>query len=289
MPRLTSEPSPLVVAYQGVEGSYSHLAASRRYGGPAGGVSLIGHRSFRAAVEALRSGAAQHALLPIENSTAGSVHEVYDLLAAGELAITGEVVERVEHCLLGLPGAALAGLDAVLSHPQALSQCEEFLRAHPALEARAAFDTAGAARTVRDAADPALAAIASRAAAEVYGLTVLAKGIQSQQANFTRFVELTRGGAAPAGPGPHKTSLLVTLPHLPGSLAGALQVFAARGVNLTKLESRPIPEETWEYRFYLDVEGDAAADPLAAALAELGRLPAEVRVLGSYPRAEGPA
>jgi chorismate mutase/prephenate dehydratase len=284
-------PEPLVVAYQGVEGSYSDLAATRRYASRPGGVRLVGCPTFRAAAEAVRSGTAACALLPIENSTAGSVHEVYDLLAAGGLTITGEAVERIEHCLLGLPGATVEGLRAVLSHPQALSQCEDFLRAHPWLEARPAFDTAGAARAVRGAGDPSLGAIAGRAAAAVYGLVVLAESIQSQEGNFTRFVELARAEArsAPprgqAGDGPRKTSLLLTLPHRPGALAAVLQALAARGANLTKLESRPLPAAPWEYRFYLDVEGDAAAEPLASALAEIVGLTAELRVLGSYPRA----
>ncbi len=292
--------SSLTVVYQGIEGSYSHLAARRRYVDRPGEVRLVGCDTFRAAAEAVRSGAAGRALLPIENSTAGSVHEVYDLLAAGGLTITGEAVERIEHCLLGLAGATVESLRAVLSHPQALSQCAEFLHAHPWLEARPAFDTAGAARAVRDAGDPALGAIAGRAAAAVYGLVVLAESIQSQEGNFTRFVELARAEtsavpppdvlgrpAAPAAAGPRKTSLLLTLPHRPGALAAVLQALAARGVNLTKLESRPIPATPWEYRFYLDVEGDAAAEPLAAALAALGGLTAELRILGSYRRATG--
>ncbi len=273
------------VAYQGIEGSYSYLAAARRYLGRPGGARLVGHDSFRAAAEALRSGAADRALLPIENSTAGSVHEVYDLLAEGGLAITSETVERIEHCLLGLPGTRVESLRAVLSHPQALRQCEDFFRAHPGIEERPAFDTAGAAREVSRAADPALGAIAGRGAAEVYGLAVLAERIQSQQDNFTRFLEVAREGAAASPGGALKTSLLLTLPHRPGALAAAVGALAARGVNLLKIESRPIPSAPWQYRFYLDVEGDAAAEPLAAALSELADLTTELRVLGSYPRA----
>src|SRR5436190_12521614 len=139
---------PLRIAYQGVEGSYSHLAAQRRYAGRPGGALLAGHDSFRGAADAVASGAADLALLPIENTTAGSINETYDLLAPGALHITGEVISAIEHCLLALPGVALAELRTVISHPQALAQCHELFARHPHLAARADLDTAGAARRV---------------------------------------------------------------------------------------------------------------------------------------------
>jgi chorismate mutase/prephenate dehydratase len=145
--------TPLRVAYQGAEGSYSHLAAQRRYAGRTGGVLLAGHETFRAAADAVLGGEADLALLPIENSTAGSINQTYDLLAEGHLVITGEEVAAIEHCLLALPGVELGEIRTAISHPQALAQCEAFFRAHPTIRPREEFDTAGAARKVREAGD----------------------------------------------------------------------------------------------------------------------------------------
>ena len=280
--------TPLRVAYQGTEGSYSHLAAQRRYAGRAGGVLLAGFDSFRQVAEAVLTGAADLALLPIENTTAGSINETYDLLAAGGLVITGEVVAAIEHCLLVLPGTTLADLRIVLSHPQALAQCEEFFRGHPAIRPQAEFDTAGAARKVQQLGDRSVAAIASAAAAPTYRLEILASGIQNRAENATRFVEVGLHPLPVAAGAAVKTSLaLVLMGDRPGVLGEALREFSQRGLNLTKLESRPIPGSPWSYRFYLDVEGHAATAPFPEALAGLEGLVTEVRVLGSYPAATG--
>ena len=179
------EDVPLRIAYQGVEGSYSHLTAQRRYGGRTGGALLTGHDSFRGAAEAVHTGVADLALLPIENTTAGSINETYDLLAPGILHITGEVVSSIEHCLLALPGVTLDELRVVLSHPQALAQCHDFFARHPQLTPRAEVDTAGSARKVAEAGIRSQAAIASAAAAKRYGLAILATGIQSAIGNAT--------------------------------------------------------------------------------------------------------
>lgn len=277
---------PLRVAYQGVEGSFSHLTAQRRYGGRKAGVLLTGHDTFRGAVAAVRDGAADFALLPIENTTAGSVHETYDLLAEGGVTITAEAVSQVEHCLLTLPGATLEALRTVISHPQALAQCEAFLRTIPWARTRAEFDTAGSARKVREGNDPTVAAIASESAARLYGLEVLRKGIQTQEGNYTRFVEIAREAVACPPGAACKTSLQIALAHKPGSLGEVLARFGARGVNLTRIESRPVLGSPWQYRFYLDLEGHAASEPVRAALEELKAVTTEVRVLGTYPRAE---
>lgn len=277
--------APLRVAYQGAEGSYSHLAAQGRYAGREGGALLTGHETFAEAAEAVRSGAVDRALLPIENTTAGSVHEVYDLLADGDLTITAELVSRIEHCLLALPGVRLDELRIVRSHPQALAQCAPFLRSLAGVRAETDFDTAGAARKVREAGDRTVAAIASEAAARTYGLDVLALGIQSQEGNFTRFVEVAREAATCQPDAVCKTSLLVTLDHRPGALGEALAALASRGVNLTRLESRPVPGEPFRYQFHLDLEGHAASGPVAAALADLGAAVRSLRILGTYPAA----
>ena len=274
--------APLRITYQGVEGSYSHLAAQRRYANRAGGALLSGHDSFRGAADAVISGAADLALLPIENSTAGSINEVYDLLAGGALHITGEVVSAIEHCLLALPGVALDELRIVMSHPQALSQCQALFAAHPHLAARPELDTAGAARRVRDAGDRTLGAIASAAAAQTYGLAIVAAGVQTAAGNATRFVEMSLAAAPVPEGAPVKTSLLLALADRPGALGEILMRFAARGLSLTKLESRPIPETPWSYRFYIDVLGHAASEPFVRALDEVRPLTTDLRVLGSY-------
>jgi len=278
--------APLRVAYQGAEGSYSHLAAQSHFAGQPGGVLLEGHETFRGAAEAVRSGAADLALLPIENTTAGSINETYDLLSEGGLVITGEVVREVEHCLLALPGATLEGIRAALSHPQALRQCEGFFREHPAIRPQSEYDTAGAARKVRDAGDRTLAAIASASAAATYGLVVLAHGIQTLEGNATRFVEIGPQ-PVPVAPGAAaKTSLQLELADRPGALGEVLSEFARRGLNLTKLESRPIPGRPFRYRFYLDVEGHASSEPFRAALEAAAPHTAELKLLGTYAAAK---
>lgn len=277
--------APLRITYQGVEGSYSHLAAQRRYAGRAGGAMLTGHDSFRAAAAAVTTGAADLALLPIENTTAGSINETYDLLAAGTLHITGEVVSAIEHCLLGLPGVMLAELRTVMSHPQALAQCHELFARHPHLSARADLDTAGAAQRVAEANDRTLGAIASSAAAQRYGLAVIARGINSAIGNATRFVEVAaRPAPVPEG-AVAKTSLIFALADRPGVLGEILSRLAARTLSLTKLESRPIPEVPFTYRFYADVLGHAASEPFHAALDDIRPLTTDLRVLGTYPAA----
>lgn len=279
--------APLRVSYQGVEGSYSHLSAQRRYGGRPGGALLTGFDSFRAAADAVIHGTADLALLPIENTTAGSINETYDLLADGKLHITGEVVSSIEHCLLALPGVAIGELRVVMSHPQALAQCHAFFAEHPALVARPELDTAGAARRVAQSGDRTLAAIASAAAAKTYGLDIVARGIQSSAGNATRFVEISLRPAPVAEGAAAKTSMLIALSDRPGALGEVLMRFAARGLSLTKLESRPIPSAPFTYRFYVDVLGHAASAAFTAALADIQPLTTELRILGTYAAAAG--
>ena len=274
--------APLRVAYQGVEGSYSHLSAQRRYGGRQGGALLSGFDSFREAADAVATGAADLALLPIENTTAGSINETYDLLAGGHLFITGEVVSAIEHCLLALPGVELAELRTISSHPQALAQCHAFFAAHPHLTARPELDTAGAARRVVELGDRTQGAIASAAAASRYGLAIVATAIQTATGNATRFVEIAlRPAPVPDGV-QAKTSLVLALADRPGALGEVLTHFATRGLSLTKLESRPIPSAPFTYRFYVDVLGHSASAPFLAVLGELAPLTTELRVLGTY-------
>ena len=226
-------------------------------------------------------------LVPLENSQGGSIAETYDLLARGGVAIVGEIVVRVDQALLGLPGASLDGIRRVWSHPQALAQCEEFLAALRA-DVVPMYDTAGAAKRVAEEGRPDQAAVAAERAASVYGLEVLARRIQTHKDNQTRFAAIAARGEdgdppRPLGP-PDKTSLLLGVRHVPGALVRCLQPFALRGLNLTKLESRPLGDRPWEYRFYLDVESEPGDPALSHALEELEAEAAEVKVLGSYPR-----
>ncbi len=274
--------APLRVSYQGVEGSYSHLAAQRRYGSRQGGALLTGHDSFRSAADSVLHGAADLALLPIENTTAGSINETYDLLADGRLHITGEVISSIEHCLLALPGVKLEDLRVVISHPQALAQCQAFFAQHPHLTARPEVDTAGSARRVAQVGDRTLAAIASAAAAKTYGLAIVAQGIQTSTGNATRFVEIGLRPAPVPDDAQAKTSLLIALADRPGALGEILMRFAAHNLSLTKLESRPIPNAPFTYRFYVDVLGHAASASFQAALDEIRPHTTELHVLGTY-------
>ena len=206
-------------------------------------------------------------------------------MAEGDLVINGEEISAVTQCLLTLPGVDLDDIRTVISHPQALSQCEGYLRRHRGWETRSAFDTAGAARTVRERGRPSLAAIASRSAAAVYGLEVLEEGIQDVRSNYTRFVEVAVEATKCSAEAACKTSLLLTTGHRPGNLGDVLQVFSSRGINLTKLESRPIPGQAFQYRFYLDVEGNASSSPLAEAIEEV-RQAGDIHVLGTYVRGD---
>lgn len=278
--------TPLRISYQGIEGSYSHLTAQRRYADRPGGVLLFGCETFSAAAERVRTGEVDYALLPIENTTAGSINETYDLLAEVGLVIVGEALSRVEHCLLGTAGGTVERIRMVLSHPQALAQCRPFLQerlGHARIEPYA--DTAGAARLVRERQDPTLAAIASEEAARFYGLSVLVSGIHAEPSNMTRFVEVGRESEGCPADRPIKSSLILELPHRPGALLEALRVFGDRRINLTKLESRPVPGKPFQYRFYLDVEGHSAVPPLAEAVSALADGGYAVRILGSYPAA----
>jgi chorismate mutase/prephenate dehydratase len=246
---------------------------------------LTGCASFAEVAEKVRGGEADYGLLPIENTTAGSINETYDLLAEGGLKIVGEVVHRVVHCLLGIPGATAGNVRRILSHPQALAQCRAFLQRLPHVEAVPEYDTAGSARKVRELGDPTVAAIASEEAGRLYGLAVLEGEVNTESANLTRFVEVARESESCPADRPVKTSLILDLPHRPGALIEALRVFGDRRINLVKLESRPVPGKPFEYRFYVDVEGHASVSPLAEAVAALGNGGAGVRVLGSYPAA----
>ncbi len=271
------------VAYQGIEGSYSHMAARKFFAERSVAMEMVGCPSFEATLQAAELGETGFALLPIENTTAGSINETYELLRRTPLAIVGEEILPVRHCLLGLEARDPAELSRIVSHPQALAQCSRFLRSLPGVEAAAWSDTASAARYVRDAGDPTVGAIASEEAAALHGLEILTREIADQEENWTRFVVVSAPGDPPDPRIPSKTSLVLTTRHDRGALARVLQVVAEHGLNLCKLESRPEPARPWEYMFYMDIEGSLASDAVSLTVARLRRQCPYLRVLGSYP------
>lgn len=271
------------IAFQGEVGAFSEEAARHLF--PDG--EPCPHPSFEAVFDAVHDGTAERGVVPIENSLHGSVHSNYDLLEEHRLRIVGEVSLRIRHNLLVLPGASLEGVVTVESHPQALGQCRTFLREKlPEARIQPAYDTAGAARAVALAGDPSVAAIASRRAAEEYGLVILHDGIESNHQNYTRFLALAgeaAGGAATAGSS--KTSIVYAMrENVPGALFKSLAVFALREIDLYKIESRPLIGSPGQYLFYLDFAGRESDDNVRKALGHLEELAAYVKILGSYPR-----
>ncbi|HLW02370.1 MAG TPA: prephenate dehydratase [Ktedonobacterales bacterium] len=267
------------IAFQGERGAYGEEAVVAYFGAQ---VIPVPKKSFAEVFDAVTSGETDAGLVPIENSQAGSINEVYDLLRSHQLFVNGEICRPINHCLLCLPGQALGQIKRVLSHPQALAQSDAYLRGLD-VEIVAAYDTAGSAKLIREQMMEGVAAVASARAAELYQLDILASGIQTIKDNYTRFIVLERQpGAAPTAPA--KTMLILATAHTPGALHGALGEFAARDINLLKLESRPSREKPWEYVFYLDIEGTPQQEPVAQALAALKKKAAFVQVLGAFAR-----
>ena len=276
-------PQMPVVVFLGEEGSYSHQAASRHFETHGGPVSLRGGASFEQLLVAVRDGAADFALLPIENTTAGSINEAYDLLARMDLALVGEEVQKVEHCLLALEDVPLSCIKRIYSNSKAIDQCTGVLGTLKHCHIESVVDTAGAARRVRDDQDLSQAAIASEEAARIYGLKVLKRDIANQKENFTRFVVVARKPLEIDPRIPAKTSILFGTRHEEGALMRCLNIFANQHINLTKLESRPRPHTPWEYQFYVDFEGNLAEPRVQQALQALAGDTNYLKVFGSYP------
>jgi chorismate mutase/prephenate dehydratase len=275
------------VAYQGTEGAYSHLAARKHFAPVLQRVSFSGLNTFPEVTDAVEAGEADYGVLPIENTTAGSINEVYDLLRRANVSIVGEAVQEVDHCLLAIEDVPLSSLKRVYSHPQALAQCSDFLATLTGCRVESYTDTAMAVEKVRDEGDVVQAAIASEAAADHFGLRVLKRGIANQPENFTRFVVVAREPRTVDLRTPCKTSLVLSTDHREGALARCLDLLATHHLNLTKLESRPLPRTPWEYLFYIDVEGNAAAPGTSEALDKLRDETRFLKVLGSYPALAG--
>ncbi len=276
------------VGFQGTEGAYGHQAALQHFAVAQRPVGFKAYPTFRAMLEAVIEGHVDRAMLPIENTTAGSVYESYDLLLRFNLSLVGEEIVDVRHCLLGVADVPIQSLRRIHSHPQALSQCSEFLAGLPQCEGVSAANTALAAQHVRDLNDPTEAAIASQEAGAHFGLHVLQRDIANQPLNYTRFVVVS---ASPVECDPRiaaRLSMVLSTRHEHGALVRCLNVLADEGLNVTKLESRPRPGTPWEYVFYVDVEGHEASPRMQAALAGLATRTVFLKVLGCYPARELP-
>lgn len=269
----------LRVAFQGETGAYSEAAALEHFGTE---IQPVPYESFAALFASVEQGACDAGLIPIENSLAGSIHQNYDLLLQHSLSIVGEHYLRVQHCLIAHPGVKIEEITRVISHPQGLAQCGRFLATLPQARAEPVYDTAGSVKMVRDQKDRTIAAIASRRAAQVYGMAVLVEGIEDDPANFTRFLAIAPQPVVPGSDA--KTSIVFSLQNRPGALFKALSVFALRDLDLTKIESRPLVGSPWEYLFYIDFAGSTEDLAVTRALAHLGEYALMLRVLGSYPR-----
>ena len=263
------------IAYQGEAGAYSEEGVMSLFPDTV-------HRplaSIRKVFEAVEVGRVDYGLVPMDNSQAGSINQTYDLFLKHGLHLVGETVVRVNHCLLALQGTHIDDLKEVISHPQAIDQCEEFLTSLD-LSVRAEYDTAGAAKRIAEDKLEGTAAIASKRAAELYDLEVLAEKIQTYPDNYTRFGALSRHPEPLAAP--NKSSLVFGVGHVSGSLMRCLAAFADRHISLSKLESRPRAGRPWEYVFYADVEAPASDEAMIDGLAELSEHATFTRLLGSY-------
>ncbi|HUR36849.1 MAG TPA: prephenate dehydratase [Terriglobales bacterium] len=270
-----------LVAFQGERGAFSEDAVRQMFPPD---TELLPCQSFEMLFSAVTENAAHFAVAPLENTLAGSVQRCYDLLLENSLFILGETIVPIAHHLIGCQGATVSMIRTVESHPVALAQCERFFAMHPDIRAVASEDTAGSVRRVVEKRDLTVAAIAGSGAAAVYGGKILAEHLEDNLENYTRFVVLARESEIP--PDADKLSLVFALPHRPGVLSQALEPFARRGIDLLKIESRPVKGKPWEYRFYLDLHASTHTPHVGAALKELRSLTQELRILGCYPSAK---
>jgi prephenate dehydratase len=270
----------LIVAFQGERGAYSEEAALS-YFGP--NIDFLPCKTLKAVFQAVESDKATVGMVPVENSLEGAVSETYDLLLSSSLIVSGEYNLRVRHCLIANPGVRIENIKRVYSHPQALAQCRRFLDTL-GVEIIPYYDTAGSAYMIKRERLMDAAAIASKRAAEIYDLQILAESIEDSPNNYTRFFVIGKFEREPTGR--DKTSIVFSTRHVPGALYSALGVFARRGINLTKIESRPTKQTAWEYNFYVDFEGHKLDANVQEALEELKAHTLYVKILGSYPKAE---
>lgn len=273
-PRLFPEKATVVC--QGVEGAYSQIATEKLFREPS--ISYVS--SFEAVFSAIDSGLCRYGVLPLENSTAGSVNRIYDLMMKYHFSIIRSVRIKIDHNLLARPGAELSDIREIFSHEQAISQSSEFLRRHPEIRVTTVANTAMAAKLVAESGRRDVAALSSRSCAELYGLNILASAVQDAGNNHTRFICI--GKELEIYPGADRTSIMLTTPHRPGSLYRIMARINALGINLTKLESRPLPDRDFEFMFYFDLDTPVYSPRLIQLMADLESLCETFRYLGSY-------
>lgn len=275
------------VAYQGTDGAFSHQAAHHHFEERYAKVHCFGYDTFRRAAQAVKDQKVDYAILPIENTTAGSINETYDILGDSTLHIVGEEAIRVIHCLLALEQVPLDRIRRIISHPQAIAQCSNYLARLHDCKVESYIDTAMAAKKVLEDGDLSQAAIAGSYAADIYDLEILERDLANQSENFTRFVVVSRDPVEVDQQIPCKTSLLMVTSHDKGALIQCLNVIDEHDIRMTKLESRPKPNEPWKYQFYLDIEGNIANPDTRLALEELEQKASSLKVLGCYPAQVG--
>lgn len=269
-------PKRASVACQGIEGSNSQLACEKMFSNP----NIVFLNSFEAVFTAVEKGLCQYGMLPIENSLNGSVAEVYDLMKKNKFYIVKSVRMKINHALLANKGIKLSEIREIYSHNQALGQCSEFLKKMKEIKLNTSENTAIAAKFVADLNDHVSAAIATRDCAELYGLSVVADNIQNNDNNYTRFICISK--KMEIYPGANKTSLMFTVPNKPGALYRIISKFAALGVNLTKLESRPIPDKDFEFMFHIDLDSSVFSEEILNVVCQLESGPESFVFLGSY-------
>ena len=269
-------PPSAMVACQGVEGAYSQQAAEKLFRRP----NVLYFSNFEGVFSAIEKGLCRYGVIPLENSTAGSVNMVYDLMMRHNFRIVRSVRLKVDHNLLARPGVKLEDIREVYSHEQAIGQCSAFLQAHPEIKVVRCANTAEAAKFVSQSDRRDIAALSSRTCAELYGLQNLAPACQDQGNNYTRFICISR--ELEIYPGADRTSLMVVLPHRPGSLYKLLSRFYALGINLNKLESRPLPDRDFEFMFYFDLDTSVYSQQFMQLMGELDTICETFSYLGSY-------
>ncbi len=281
--RTEATPDSIVVAIQGIDGSYSHLASQQFFDAKGITPSYVRSSTFADAIRAVQEGTADVAVLPVENTTSGAISEVYDVLLDSQLHFVGDVRFRVRHCLLGVAGASIEGLRRIYCHPQAVTQCSEFLAGLDHVELVYFSDTALSGKRIGEMNDPTVAAIASEEAARLYGLDILKTGVANQEENYTRFVVVAGQPAEVPEGVQSKTSIVMAVGNHPGALMDALAVFREADINLVMLESRPIPHNPREELFYLDFDGNISDPAVQAVFDALTKQLRFLRILGSYP------
>ncbi|TKB49349.1 chorismate mutase [Ferrimonas sediminicola] len=270
------------VAYLGARGSYSHIAAQGYFARRDKSIVELGCPDFHEVVQAVEQGNADYGILPIENTSSGSINEVYDLLQQTHLQIVGETTETIGHCLLTLPGADLEAIDTIYAHPQVISQCSNHLRGYSGVKLEYCASSAHAMAQVANSQDPTKAAIASKAGGDLYGLEVRRAKLANQAENESRFILVARKAKEVPVQVPAKTTLIMATGQRAGALVDALLVLKNNGLIMSKLTSRPIPGNPWEEMFYLDVEANLSSEAMQQALSELVPITRFVKVLGCY-------